>query len=405
MYSVSVEQSGFKKLVQENIEVKVSGVTALDLRMEVGQLTETVTVVAAAAMLKSETSEVSIDVNPKSYNDLPVTSSGGRSPEAFLFLSPGVTPGGNSPTNNFDAHINGSQTLSKELQIDGMSTQIAEVQGDPRTLTFPPDAIQEMSVMTSSYSAEFGNTGGGVERFVVKSGTNGLHGNLYEFLRNDAFDARGFFNSSRSVHHENEFGGTVGGPVIIPKVYNGKNKTFFFTNLNWFKLRGGAQNSIASVPNQAFRNGDLSALVNSQGQLIQVYDPATTASDGQGGFTRQPFPGNIIPANRISAASKNILSYVPLPKLGGVFNNYPASGGSVNNNHNWTVKGDEYLTSKHHISGVWNQGTNLDNGPYAALPHPVESSRDGHNTQKTGRLNYDWTISPKLLNSLRVGCN
>src|SRR5258708_3917335 len=155
MYSVSVEQSGFKKLVQENIEVKVSGVTALDLRMEVGQLTETVTVVAAAAMLKSETSEVSIDVNPKSYNDLPVTSSGGRSPEAFLFLSPGVTPGGNSPTNNFDAHINGSQTLSKELQIDGMSTQVAEVQGDPRTLPFPPHAIQEMSVMTNRYSAEF----------------------------------------------------------------------------------------------------------------------------------------------------------------------------------------------------------------------------------------------------------
>jgi len=404
-YTVSVEHAGFKKLVQENVEVKISGVAALDLRMEVGQLTESVTVTAAAPMLKSETSDVSIEINPRAYVDLPVTSSGGRSPEAFLFLSPGVTPGGNSPTNNFDAHVNGSQTLSKELQIDGMSTQIAEVQGDPRTLTFPPDAIQEMSVMTSSYPAEFGNSGGGVERFVVKSGTNGLHGNLYEFLRNDAFDARGFFNASRSVHHENEFGGTVGGPVIIPKVYNGRNKTFFFTNLNWYKNRGGAQNSIASVPNQAFRNGDLSGLVNSQGQLIQIYDPATTVSDGQGGFTRQPFAGNIIPPNRISTAAKNILSNVPLPKTAGIYNNYAASGNTINNNHNWTVKGDEYLTSEHHLSGFWNQGLNTDNGPYAVLPHPVESSRDGHNTQYSGRINYDWTVSPTLLNSFRIGFN
>jgi outer membrane receptor protein involved in Fe transport len=405
IYRVTAEQSGFKKLIQENVEVQVSGVTPLDLHMEVGQLTESVTVATAAPLLKTETTEISIDVNPKSYNDLPVTSSGGRSPEAFLFLSPGVTPGGNSPTNNFDAHINGSQTLSKELQVEGMSTQVAEVQGDPRTLTFPPDAIQEMSVMTSSYPAEFGNTGGGVERFVVKSGTNALHGNLYEFLRNTDFDARGFFNSSTSVHHENEYGGTVGGPVVIPKVYDGRNKTFFFTNLNWFKLRGGAQNSIGSVPNQAFRNGDLSGLTNSQGQLIQIYDPATTVPDGQGGFTRQPFPGNIIPANRISAVSKNILATVPLPVLGGVYNNYPASGNSVNNNHNWSIKGDEYFTSNHHLSGFWNQGTNLDNGPYSVLPHPVESTRDGTNTQKTGRLNYDWTIGPALLNSLRMGFN
>lgn len=404
-YTVSVEQAGFKKLVQENIQVQVSGVTALDLRLEVGQISESVTVAGAAPMLKSETSEVSVDVNPKSYNDLPVTSSGGRSPEAFLFLSPGVTPGGNATSNNFDAHVNGSQTLSKELQVDGMSMQIAEVQGDPRTLTFPPDSIQEMSVMTSSYPAEFGNTGGGVERFVVKSGTNSLHGDLYEFLRNTDFDARGFFNTSTSVHHENEFGGTVGGPVVLPKIYNGKNKTFFFTSLNWYKLRGGVQNSIGSVPNPAFRGGDLSGLVNSNGQLIQIYDPNTTASDGQGGFTRQPFVGNIIPVSRISPASAKILGYVPVPTRPGVYNNYPASGNSINNYHNWSIKGDEYFTSTHHLSGFWNQGTNLDNGPYSILPHPVESTRNGNNTQKTGRINYDWTISPTILNSFRIGFN
>lgn len=263
-YTVEVEQPGFKKAIQENLTVEVGAVAALNLRLEVGQATESVTVAAAAPQLKTETTEVSTAVNPKSYNDLPLNAGGGRAPEAFLFLAPGTTG------NTFDAHINGSQTLSKEMQIDGMSTQIAEVQGDPRTLTFPPDAIQEMSVLTSGYPAEFGNTGGGVEQFVVKSGTNDLHGNLYEFLRNDKLDARGFFNAKRSVHRENEFGGSVGGPVFIPKLYNGRNRSFFFTNVNLYKLRGGAQNSVASVPNDAFRNGDLSALRDASGKLIQI---------------------------------------------------------------------------------------------------------------------------------------
>ena len=160
-----------------------------------------------------------------------------------------------------------------------MSTQIAEVQGDPRQLTFPPDAVQEMSIMTSSYPAEFGNTGGGVEQFVFKSGTNGFHGSLYEFLRNTDFDARGFYNSSVAVHHENEFGGTFGGPVWIPKLYNGRNKTFFFVNVNEYKLRGGAQNSIGSVPDAEFRNGDLSGLVDASGNQIPIYDPASTAQN------------------------------------------------------------------------------------------------------------------------------
>ncbi len=398
-YSVEVERTGFKKLTQENVTVQVGTVTGLDLRLDVGQTNESVTVAAFAPQLKSETSEISTSVSPKAYNDLPLNAGGGRAPEAFLFLSPGTTG------NTFDAHINGSQTLSKEMQIDGMSTQIAEVQGDPRTLTFPPDAIQEMSVLTSSYPAEFGNTGGGVERFVVKSGTNDLHGNAYEFLRNDKFDARGFFNSSRAIHRENEYGFSVGGPVWIPKVYNGRNKSFFFGNMNWYKNRGGAQNSTASVPNDAFRTGDLSGLVDANGKMIQIYDPATTRPDGNGGFIRDPFPGNIIPPDRISAVSKNILNLVPHSKTQSVFNNYPASGNSKNDNRNYTIKGDQYFGSNHRLNAFYNNGLADDNGPYAALPHPVESSRDGHNTQNSIRASYDWTIGPTLQNHAGAGFN
>jgi hypothetical protein len=411
-YAVQVEASGFKKLVRENVIVEVSGVTPLDLNLEVGQVNEQVTVTTAAPILKSETTDVSVDINPKSYNDLPLTSAagfvGGRAPEAFIFLSPGVTPGihaGGAPADAFDSHINGSPSLSKEMQVDGMSTVISEVQGDPRDLTFPPDAVEEMSLVTSGYPAEFGNTGGGVERYVIKSGTNKFHGNLYEFLRNTDFDARGFFNSSVAVHHENEFGGSIGGPVRIPKIYNGKDKTFFFVNVEQYLLRGGAQNSIGSVPDTAFRGGDLSGLVDANGNQIPIYDPGTTVPNGSGGFTRQVFPNNIIPANRISNAAKNILSYVPEATLPGVYNNYPASGSSITNYDAYTYKVDEYFSPNHHLSGTWNQSANDNNGPFSILPHPVQNTRDGITNVYTGRLNYDWTISPTLLNSLRFGFN
>src|SRR6185437_9384591 len=412
IYSVRAELAGFKTLVRENVVVIVSGVTPLDLSMAVGEISEKVTVTTAAPMLKSETSDLSIEVNPKSYNDLPLTSAagmtGGRGPEAFIFLSPGITPGlhaGGAPTDTFDAHINGSPTLSKEMQVDGMSTQIAEVQGDPRDLTFPPDAVQEMSVLTSGYPAEFGNTAGGVEQYVIKSGTNTYHGNLYEFLRNTDFDARGFFSSSVAVHHENEFGGTFGGPVWIPKIYNGKNKTFFFVNIEEYKLRGGSQNSIGSVPDAAFRGGDLFGLVDASGKQIPIYDPNTTVPDGSGGFTRQPFGGNIIPADRISNVSKAILADVPAPTLPGIYNNYPSSGSSITDYSAYTFKIDEYFTPTHHLSGMWNQSANNNNGPYSILPHPVQSTRDGTTNVYTGRLNYDWTISPTLLNTARMGFN
>lgn len=408
VYTVEIEKQGFKKVIRANVVVEVSGVTGLDLTLQIGELSESITISDAASQLKSETSEVSTSVSATAYTSLPLTTasgSSGRSLESFLFLAPGTTG------DPFDAHINGSQTLSKEIQLDGLSTVIAEVQGDPRVLTLPPEAIQEMSLLTSSYSAEFGNTGGGVERFTIRSGTNEYHGNLYEYLRNDKLDARGFFNSERQINRQNEYGGSFGGPVRFPKKvfgpigFDAANKTFFFVNFNWFKKRGGAINSLASVPPAAFRNGDLSALRNPDGSLIQIYDPATTRSNGAGGFTRDPFPGNIIPSNRISPIALNILRFVPAPTNLGLVNNFPASGNQRTDNWNYTFKIDHHFNANHHLSGSWNAGVNTDNGPFAALPHPVQSSRDGDNTQKTLRLAHDWTITPTLLNHFSAGFN
>jgi Carboxypeptidase regulatory-like domain len=391
-YRVEAERTGFKKLIRENVIVEVSGVVGLDLQLELGEVTQEVTVTEAAPQLKSETSEVATSVNPKTFLDLPLAVIGGRSAESFIFLAPGTTG------NTFDAHINGSQTLSKEIQLDGLSMTIAEVGGDPRVLTLPPDALQEFSIATNNYSAEFGNTGGGIERFTIRSGTNDFHGNLYEFLRNDKLDARGFFQAERSVHRENEYGGSVGGPVI-------KNKTFFFFNINYFKFRSGPANQFASVPTAAFKNGDLSELKNPDGSLIQIYDPGTTRPDGRGGFTRAPFPGNIIPADRISEVSKKVLALVPDPTSSGIVNNFLAVNNSRQDNHNYTLKFDHVFGPSHRISGSWNDGKNTDSGPIALLPHPIANTRAGvlSPAQYTLRLSHDWVMSPTTVNHLAAG--
>ena len=399
MYTVTAESRGFKKLIRENVRVEVAGTVGLELQMAIGEVTESVTVSDVAPQLKSESSSVSTGVNPKSFVDLPLSANGGnRSAESFIFLAPGTTG------NTFDAHINGSQTLSKEIQIDGLSATTAEVGGDPRVLTLPPEAIQEFALVTSNFAAEFGNTGGGVEQFTIRSGTNQFHGVGYEFLRNDKLDSRGFFNAARSINRQNEYGGSLGGPIRIPKVYNGTNKSFFFFNVNYFKFRSGPVNQIASVPTAAFRGGDLSLLRDPSG-LVQLYDPRSTRADGQGGFTRDPFVNNQIPSARISPVSQKVLALVPAPILGGILNNYPATGNNRTDNRNYTMKFDHLFSSAHRISGSWNNGHNTDSGPFAPLPRPVANNRFGllGPGQDTVRLSEDWVISPTLLNHFSAG--
>ena len=399
MYSILAEKPGFKKLIRENIRVEVGGTVGLELQMAIGEVTESVTVSDVAPQLKSESSNVSTGVNPKAFVDLPLSANGSnRSAESFIFLAPGTTG------NTFDAHINGSQTLSKEIQIDGLSATTAEVGGDPRVLTLPPEAIQEFALVTSNFSAEFGNTGGGLEQFTIRSGTNKFHGVGYEFLRNDKLDSRGFFNRSRSINRQNEYGGSIGGPISIPKVYNGTNKSFFFFNINYFKYRSGPVNQIASVPTAAFRAGDLSQLRDPNG-LVQLYDPNSTRPDGSGGFTRDPFVNNQIPASRISPVSQKILALVPGPTLGGILNNYPATGNNRTDNRNYTMKFDHLFTSAHRVSGSWNNGHNTDSGPFAPLPRPVANNRFGllGPGQDTVRVSEDWIISPTLLNHFAAG--
>ena len=390
-YRVEAEFAGFKKFIRENIRVAAGAIVPLDLVMEVGDVTESVTVSAAAISLKTESTEVSTDVNPKSFVELPlqVVGGSGRAVESFIFLAPGTSG------NTFDAHINGSQTLTKEIQMDGMSMTTAEVGGDPRVILLPPEAVQEFSLLTNNYPAEYGNSGGGIERLVVRSGTNDFHGNVYEFLRNDKLDASGFFAPTRAIQRRNEFGASVGGPII-------KNRSFFFTNWHWYKFRSGAINATGSVPTPSMKRGDFSELIPA-GEGV-VYDPATTRPAGTG-FVRDPFRDNMIPAARHSAISQNIWNLVPDPDGPGLFNNIFAQGNQRHDNRNNTIKVDHSIANAHRISVMYTYGKNTDNGPFSVLPQPVTDSRSGVKgpVAKNGRINYDWIVSPTILFHMGAG--
>ena len=258
VYNVQVQLQGFKTLLRPNVAVSAGNTTGLDLTIEVGSIGETLTVVGEAPLLRTESSGTGIEVDARAYVDLPLTSGGGRRSSGFLVLVPGYSgnPGG------FSDAINGGQASTKEQQLEGASMVTAEITGDGRNVTMPPDSVQELSVSTSGYSAEYGNTGGGVERYVLKSGTNQLHGSFYEFMRNEAFDARGYFDTVTAGSPRARIRRNNRRSDLPQEMYNGRNRSFFFFSYNKYTTRGAAATTIQSVPTQAFRNGDFSSLIS-----------------------------------------------------------------------------------------------------------------------------------------------
>jgi hypothetical protein len=324
-YRVELSVKGFKSVVRDNVAVDVGNIVGLNLQLEIGDTSQTVTVESAAPILKTEQSATSSEVAVQVYDDLPLSANGGRTPNSFKYLTPGVS------ANN---SVNGSPQLSANVTMDGITTQNAELFGTDGNVRFPPEAVAEMSIVTTAYAAEYGQTGGGVQRYEIKSGTNQYHGNVYEFLKNTDLDSRGFFIVVRPTDHQDEYGFSLGGPVSIPKIYNGKNRSFFFFNADWYQTRSASATTIASLPNTAFRNGDFSGLLGGSigatnpctgGPVLsgQIFDPATTTTvNGQ--YCRTPFPNNVIPSRLPLAflpcfrrpptrASSTILTYQPPP--------------------------------------------------------------------------------------------
>lgn len=312
-YQVSVSAQGFRTEVSEGIVLQVGQRARLDVTLQAGNVVETVNVNAQVPIVNSEDAVFGDVIENKRVVELPLN---GRNFNTLALLTPNIQNGipGGATLQNFLAGgiaiwAHGNRDTDNEWNLDGATMNV----GFYNWNSFNPsiDAIQEFKIQTGTFPAEFGFQAGANVNIVTKAGTNTLHGTLFDFLRNDKMDARGFFPTSKPKLRQNQFGGTVGGPVYIPKIYNGKNRTFFFSNYEGIRIRQ-EQFGRYMVPSDVQRGGDLSLLYTGAPFTGTILDPTT----------RNPFPGNVIPTNRIARQSVNILGYYPRANKPGQTFNY-----------------------------------------------------------------------------------
>ncbi len=415
-YKVRVEHSGFKTQIADNVLVDPGATVRLDLVMEVGTTQQTVEVQARAATLTTDTARVSTEMSSKMVNELPIIVNGTvRSP--FDLAATTAEAQGSGDTG---LRIGGGRVGVYGVTLDGTAASTARPDSQVTWTGYNSpsvEALTEFNVEAGGFKAETGHASGGTISFVSKSGTNEFHGDLYEFLRNQDLDARGFFAPTKAVYKQNDFGATVGGPVYLPKIYNGRNKSFFFFSYEGFRNRAGATATPYTVPTPEMWNGNFSNWVNSSGKLIPIYDPSTTQLVN-GSYTRTPFPNNQIPVADFDPVAKAIVNYVqPLaqPNVAGLIpgtsayvrNNAISFGTAQNPDNKYSIKGDQVLTSKQKLAFLFNRTREYDTGcgnSTCTLPFPL-SGNPGYNRSDVYRLSYDYTLTPTLLNRFYAGGN
>jgi len=430
-YEVSVEHPGFKRFISSRVAVQVGHTTTVDIGMEVGGLTETLEVQAEEPLLARHTADLGTVITRQQFQDLPLLGDGEtRNPSFFMIFTPGVTGRGTATVDMskfnmrvLSTTVNGSQSGSTEFHLDGsIIGSGTEFAGDPRNVGFPPDAVGEFKMNTLNAPAEFGHSGGGIASFILRSGTNQLHGSLYEYFRNDALDARGFFRPEVPTNRQNEFGTTVGGPIH-------KDKTFYFGWFNGFRLNKASLNPFATVPTTASKQGDLGEYLGPEigtdalGRKVfqgAIYDPLTTRRvtagqvDPDTGLVaiadatalRDPFPGNRIPIQRIDRVARNILPLFPEPTRPGVMNlnNFASQAAAINQVNQWGTKVDHSFTGNHKIFGsfVWSRLTTQDASP---VPGALSTTIPNTSGIRILRLSEDSILRPNLVNHTTFGFN
>ncbi|MEN6601407.1 MAG: carboxypeptidase regulatory-like domain-containing protein, partial [Bryobacteraceae bacterium] len=399
VYELEAEATGFKKAVVKSIQLGVLQRMAVDIKLELGSVTESVTVASEAPLLNPTSAAIGTNIAPREYQDLPIFFGGAfRSALGLINLLPGVNPA------KYGTHISGGQAFSRDFQLDGVSVTTTEIQGDGRGWVMPVDTLQEFSVVTNSFSAEFGRTGGGIESYTLKSGTNQLHGSAYDYIRNEAFDARGFYPAKRGVYKQHDGGATVGGPVVIPKIYNGRDKTFFFFAAGVYRQANVGASMVGTVPTLKMRQGIFTEKTTSGGAPFIIYDPTSTANDASGNLTRTPFGNQTIPSSRFSKVAQNVQAFFPNPTRDGWFNNYDGWDKGSRRQTNFTWKIDHNIGSKHKIAGSASL-TYFPDIPVALLPNPISGKRDTIGNAYVLRATHDWVVTPTMVNHLALGFN
>jgi hypothetical protein len=425
-YVVRVEKTGFRPTEEKGLNLDAAQTVRADATLQVGTSTQAVEVMASAISLQTDDAKSSVTLENKLVNDLPLVVSGTvRTPFDLAALTPDAKNLGGD--NGF--MVGGGQAAAYATTLDGVSANTSRALSKSWVASNSPsvEAIDQFTVDSSGYKAEYGH-GAGVMTFVSKSGSNGFHGSAYEFLRNNDFDANNFFNNSNqphgipnSIYKQNDFGFTAGGPVWIPKIYRGKDKTFFFFSYEGFRNRTGANGTTFTVPTPEMYNGDFTKWVTSTGAMIPIYNPLSQVQNADGSITRQPFPGNMVPKTLFSAASQKALSVFQAggsiaPNNGAapgtpgyISNNYlVTSGTNVYPVNKYSIKGDHVFNQKHRISGYYgndreHQTPGADGPP--TLPGLYSNYNDLTQYSDVLRFSWTWSLSPTKINYFYAGGN
>src|SRR5688572_23524113 len=353
-YTITAELPGFKTYSRSGVQVRVSETTDLNIQMEIGQVSETVYVQAVTPLLDTAGSSLGQVIDTRRIQELPIAA---LNPLELALLSPGMIEPSKfqwNPAWNFrNIASDGNPAYTTEYQIDGISNTFAEGNSGRNRYAFAPPAtaVQEFKMQTTSYDSSVGHTMSSVVNISSAGGTNEFHGDAHWFVKNSAFDAPNFFNNKNGtkvpVYQDNRYGIAVGGPLILPKLYNGRNKTFWY--YAWEANKWGIpQTFTGTVPTEAQRRGDFSDLLR-LGPNYQIYDPATIRAEAGGRYSRQPFPGNIIPANRLDKLGLNLVNLYPLP-------NQPGTSDGRNNYFNGSIKASEdYYVHMGRVDQAWSE--------------------------------------------------
>ncbi len=409
-YSITVEAAGFNAEQRTGITLDVNEAARIDFTLKIGATTETVQVSAAAPLIESTTAAMGQVINSQSIVNLPLNQ---RNAYSLVFLAPGVQGDVSFTYNSDNFSINGGRPGTTDILVDGIPSAPNLANPIVGIAVFPSvDGVQEFKVQTNTYSAEFGRSGSGIINLIFKSGTNQFHGSGYDFLRNSDLDSNSFFSNLNGVplpnFKRNQFGGSLGGPVYIPKLYKGKDKTFFFFDYEGLR-QGSAATLQTTVPTAAQRNGDFSHTFNSAGQLVTIYDPETTVPQGSG-YVRSAFPGNVIPPSRMDPVGKNVVNYYPLPNQPGAafsgVNNYYVATNNVLNSNSIDAKVDEVLSDRSRFFVRYSR-QGLDNPAPAYLSGAIAVAQNAPDNQaqtnNSAAIDYTLTLSPSDLIEVRYG--
>ncbi len=411
-YQVSVTQQGFKAAQRDNIELRVADRLTLDLQLEVGAATETVQIVGATPALETGSVSTGTVISSQEISELPLTEG---TAYQLATLAPGIfytgNPLFNGPTSNgnLSAFRANGATGRNQITLDGTPNF-----GFDGAVGFSPpsDAVQEFKVQTNLFDAQQGYSAGGTVNVAVKSGTNNLHGSLWYFNRDRSRTANNFFSNrtgqERPDRTYHRFGGVAHGPIYIPKVYNGRDRTFFLFSHERLK-ESVAEPQFFTVPTEKMRRGDFSDLLGLSTPTL-IYDPATAPQTGTGNFNRTAFPGNVIPTNRLNPIALEYFKYYPLPNATGNAdgtNNYFSNMNRRQNYRAFLTRIDHKISEKQTIFGKYFRSFNPENRyDWAGVVNgfPVTKGFE-YRTNDGGNIDYTVTLSPSLVLDLRAGVN